>query len=238
MDILDASIVDIAWFIIKICLAIAMIAGIFRGIGYGIVSIFERSNGSIGKAVLKVASIVIIGGVLAFYLGEGVQHFFGESRTPTAGGIVNLLLLLLYGLANLTGISYYTSASIFAIIIWIGIMLTVAEAFFENSKDEPIAETKHEKAIQIYEEKKSVTFFKRAGIIFLIYAFLYYITPTDKLIGKEEVTFILPFVIFSFVWLFWWYPQAPLTKEEEEIQEGKEALKELKDFAKKNKGNK
>jgi len=132
--VFEASIFTIVWFIIKIVIAIFIVFwGVMFIIGLS-KFVVERSNGSVIKAIFKIILLFILGAILAYYMGEIVYNLFGNDNMPTAGGIMGLFLLLIYGFGNLIG-SIYMSASIFAIIIWFGIIWFIGELMFSN-KDE------------------------------------------------------------------------------------------------------
>jgi len=155
MNMLDVSILTIVLFIVKIIIALALVfyGSLFL---YGLLRLMvERSNGSIFKMLLKLVLLIGLGGVLAYYLGEAVSHFFGEGKQPTAGGIVGLLLLAIYALGELIG-DLYVSASIFAFILWCSLIYYVVIFLFGTSKEVEKKENKARTLSDIERNKKEV----------------------------------------------------------------------------------
>ena len=133
---LEVGIFTIVWFIVKVTIALALV---FYGslFIYGLLRLMvERSNGSILKMILKVILLIIIGSVLAYYFGEAVNHFFGEGRTPTSGGIAGLFLLIILAISKLVG-DIYMSASIFAFIVWSSFIYYIIVILFGADENPP-----------------------------------------------------------------------------------------------------
>jgi len=243
---LEAGIITIAWFIVKVIIAIYLIIiaiGIINGIGVALLGLLsvavERSNGSILKVIFKIIAIIIIGGVIGYYISEMVSHLFGNGEYPTSGGVVGLLLIVIYGFGELIG-DTYMAVSIFAFIAWLGIIGLVWELLFPSIAEEPPLSEK-ETIEDDYNKRVGVSVLKKIGIIIVImFSYLMivdYLYPNEP-ISKTQAVIMLFMMFFGWLWISITMPKKPIeleTEEEKEMRERKEAIKELNKIAKETK---